>query len=158
MRSLLFLLLASCMVSFVSAQTPPASPPPEAAQFDFWIGEWEVTLPNGKVAGTNKIERIASGRGLLENWSGSGGFSGKSVNAFNSSKKQWQQFWVGSDGTVLELTGALTPAGAMVLGDAVNRITWTPNEDGTVRQLWETTNDGGKTWSVAFDGKYVRRK
>ena len=38
------------------------------------------------------------------------------------------------------------------------RITWTPNADATVRQLWETSEDGGKTWSVAFDGRYVRRR
>ena len=35
-----------------------------------------------------------------------------------------------------------------------DRITWTPNGDGTVRQLWESSTDGGATWSVAFDGTY----
>jgi hypothetical protein len=52
----------------------------------------------------------------------------------------------------------------MVLqGDAVgasgaktrHRITWTPNADGTVRQLWESTNEAG-AWTVAFDGTYMR--
>jgi hypothetical protein len=51
---------------------------------------------------------------------------------------------------------------AMVLrtvGDAqvVQRITWTRLEDGRVRQLWESTADGGKTWTIAFDGYYRRR-
>lgn len=32
------------------------------------------------------------------------------------------------------------------------RITWTPNADGTVRQHWEQSTDGGKTWTTAFDG------
>jgi hypothetical protein len=27
-----------------------------------------------------------------------------------------------------------------------------------VHQLWKTSTDGGKTWAVAFDGIYVRRK
>jgi hypothetical protein len=36
------------------------------------------------------------------------------------------------------------------------RITWTPNSDGTVRQLWESADDKG-AWTVAFDGKYVKQ-
>ena len=34
------------------------------------------------------------------------------------------------------------------------RIAWTPNADGTVRQLWESSKDDGKTWTVSFDGLY----
>ena len=34
----------------------------------------------------------------------------------------------------------------------LNRITWHDNPDGTVRQHWETSADGGKTWETAFDG------
>jgi hypothetical protein len=37
------------------------------------------------------------------------------------------------------------------------RITWTANADGSVRQLWESSKDDGATWSVAFDGLYRRR-
>ncbi len=36
-------------------------------------------------------------------------------------------------------------------------ITWTPNADGSVRQHWETSEDG-KTWKTAFDGLYTPRK
>jgi hypothetical protein len=158
MRPVLCLLLAMSL----SAQTPPPPapppPPPETKQFDFWLGEWEVTNPAGKIAGANRIEAMANGRGLLENWTGAGGYSGKSLNAWNAAKKRWQQFWVGSDGTVLELSGGLDAQGRMALADAANRITWTPNADGTVRQFWETTKDGGKTWTVAFDGLYRRKK
>jgi hypothetical protein len=38
---------------------------------------------------------------------------------------------------------------------ATDRITFTPNDDGSVRQHWETSTDG-KTWTTAFDGHYVR--
>ncbi len=41
------------------------------------------------------------------------------------------------------------------VGDTLrNRITYTPNPDGTVRQSWETSADAGKTWQPAFDGLY----
>jgi hypothetical protein len=28
----------------------------------------------------------------------------------------------------------------------------------TVRQLFDASTDGGKTWTATFDGRYVRRK
>ena len=37
-----------------------------------------------------------------------------------------------------------------------HRITWTPNVNGSVRQLWESTDAKGQ-WSVAFDGMYTRK-
>jgi len=36
----------------------------------------------------------------------------------------------------------------MPMGKLFHRVTWTPNEDGTVRQLWETITD----ITIAFDG------
>jgi len=66
----------------------------------------------------------------------------------------------------LTLTGGLV-TGKMVMEQRepaaadgkiqVQRITWTPLEDGRVRQQWEVSNDGGATWKTAFDGYYARR-
>jgi hypothetical protein len=39
----------------------------------------------------------------------------------------------------------------------MQRLTFFNNPDGTVRQLWESSNDEGKTWQVAFDGLYRKR-
>jgi hypothetical protein len=39
----------------------------------------------------------------------------------------------------------------------LNRITWTPLDGGKVRQRWDSTLDGGKTWTVQFDGIYAKR-
>ena len=36
-----------------------------------------------------------------------------------------------------------------------NRITWTKNEDGTVRQLWEVLGQEGNV-SISFDGLYKK--
>ena len=146
------------------AQVPPA-PPPEARQFDFWLGEWNVVAPDGKPAGQSRIEKIAGGWGLLENWTDADGTSGKSINTWFPAKKQWQQFWVGSGGA-LELSGELNAKGEMVLagatpvatgGKRLQRITWTPNPDGTVRQHWQQSTDGGATWTTAFDGLYRKK-
>ncbi|HEY5550402.1 MAG TPA: hypothetical protein VIK52_00835 [Opitutaceae bacterium] len=160
--------LASIFVmGTVSAQQQqPPAPPPEASQFDFWIGEWEVTQPNGKVAGYNSIVSVNGGRALLENWtSAAGNFAGKSLNSYDAVAKKWKQFWVDTGGSVLELSGGIVD-GKMVLagrsitaagGEMQQRITWTPNEDGSVRQHWEQSSDGGTTWQTAFDGHYVKK-
>jgi len=146
-----------------TAQTaPPACQTAEYRQFDFWLGEWEVFLPNGKKAGESRIESIAAGCALLENWSGNGGFSGKSVNMYDRDDQRWHQTWVDSSGSRLDLAGVFADR-RMVLSSAakagpVQRIAWSVDDDGSVRQLWESSSDEGKTWTVQFDGRYVRRK
>lgn len=166
-RSLLATMIALPAV-LAGAQAPPAPPPAcqsaEYRQFDFWVGNWDVFLPNGQKAGENRIEPISGGCALLENWSGRGGFTGKSLNIYDRDDKRWHQTWVDSSGGLLMIAGSLVdkrmvltsePSGAA--GSAQQRITWTPDEDGSVRQFWESSADAGKTWTVSFDGKYVRR-
>lgn len=158
-----FALLANALIA-QPKQPPP--PPPEASQFDFWVGEWEVTQPDGKVAGESHIQSINGGRALLENWTSAGGnFAGKSLNSYDAVQGKWKQFWVDTAGTVLELSGGIVD-GSMVLSgtrhtragaEVTDRITWTPNEDGSVRQHWELSKDGGKTWQTLFDGHYAKK-
>jgi hypothetical protein len=61
--------------------------------------------------------------------------------------------WVG----LLGAERPTAPAGASPDAAApADRVTWTPNADGSVRQLWEKSADGGATWTTAFDGLYTR--
>jgi len=55
------------------------------------------------------------------------------------------------DGSV-RFQGEVTTPDGIVL----DRTTLTPREDGTVRQLIETSRDGGATWVVGFDAVYRR--
>jgi hypothetical protein len=144
--------------------SPPPQPPPEARQFDFWVGEWDVTTADSKVAGRNRIELILDGRALQEHWTGTGGVAGTSLNLFDTEAKKWRQFWIDGTGGSLQLTGGLVD-GRMVLegtgkeaGKTLHdRITWTPNPDGSVRQLWERSEDNRATWFVVFDGLYRKK-
>jgi hypothetical protein len=148
-----------------SAPTRPP-PPPQVRDFDFWVGEWEVRTSDGKLAGFNHIESILGGRVLQENYhTANRAYSGKSFNIYNAAEKRWEQYWVDVTGLALHLKGGLNAAGHMVLqGErqtmsgtmTIDRITWSQLEDGVVRQLWETSSDGGETWAVAFDGRYRR--
>lgn len=138
----------------------------EYRQFDFWIGDWNVTS-NGQAAGTNSIHPILNGCVLQENWqgAGAGGISGTSFNVYDRASGKWHQTWVDGSGTLLELDGGLVDNAMILIGQrpardgsgmALHRISWTPAEDGTVRQLWEASKDDGGNWNVLFDGLYNR--
>jgi hypothetical protein len=152
--------------AFAQAQPARACEAPEHRQFDFWVGRWDVYGPKGRKAGENRIEAIADGCALLEQWTGSGGFTGKSLNIYDAGDRRWHQTWVDSSGTLLVLTGGLVERSMVMSGvtpspsdpskSVQQRITWTPNADGSVRQLWETSADDGRSWTVVFDGRYVR--
>ena len=74
--------------------------------------------------------------------------------------------WVDDSGSLLTLEGGLVGASMALSGGktasggarTIERITWTPNRNGQVRQLWESSPDGGKTWTVQFDGLYTRKE
>jgi hypothetical protein len=163
-------LMLLATVEVASAQSPalPACTAAEHRQFDFWVGEWDVTAPNGNAAGVNRITSINGGCALREEWTGVRGFTGTSLNAYDASSGRWHQTWIGSDGVLLLLDGALRDgtmelAGVTVGRDGAkthHRIRWTPlgGSPAKVRQLWESSSDGGKTWAVAFDGTYQKRQ
>jgi hypothetical protein len=149
----------------LSAQTQPrqACTDPVYRAFDFWVGEWTVTdSAGGTTYGSNRITREEVGCTVREQWAGSRGGTGQSLNFYDPAQHVWRQVWVGNDGLVLDLRGGLVN-GAMRLegpgpasggATALHRATWTPMPDGRVRQFWEQSTDGGKTWKVAFDGWY----
>ena len=122
--------------------------------------------PNGQPAGTNSIRLTLGDCVLEENWTGSQGGYGRSLNAWDSQRKVWHQTWVDSQGTVLLLDGGPEGTDMVLRGETMgqggakvlDRITWQPRSHDEVRQLWEVSNDGGRTWTVAFDGRYLRRK
>jgi hypothetical protein len=156
--------LAMALAVFAVAQ-PEMPALPEMRQFDFWLGEWDVVNRQGKPEGRSRIESIAEGNGILENWTDGSGTTGKSLSVYNAEKRCWQQFWVGNGTPVLEMSGGLV-GGNMVLSGTrsgranariLDRFTWTPNADGSVRQHWESSIDGGRTWRDNFDGIYRRR-
>ena len=154
--------MATVAAPVMAANKPCATP--EHRAFDFWIGEWQVRTPDGKLAGENRITREYDGCVLHERYDTGRGYSGESLNTFDAGRKVWHQTWVDTDGTLLLLEGGIRN-GSMVLegqtaaADALvtqHRITWTPNPDGTVRQLWQSTDPKG-VWTTAFDGLYTRK-
>lgn len=162
--------LAMCIILFSSvglnAQSESCNCCSEKhSEFDFWIGEWTVTNPDGSLAGTNTIDKIQDNCILRENWiSATPGITGTSNNFYNTTKKQWEQIWIDNQGGNLHLKGNRVENKMILKTDIsknqngesfYHRVTWTKNNDGTVRQYWETIiNDD--SISIAFDGLYKK--
>lgn len=136
-------------------------------QFDFWLGDWEVFGPKGNKVGENRISLVNKGCTLAEHWTNSGGGEGRSYNAYDGITRRWYQFWSDDQGGTLSLVGGLQGDSMVLEGERPNlsdgklqkqRISWTPNADGSVRQHWETSDDAGASWQTSFDGSYRRRE
>lgn len=136
---------------------------PEYRLFDFWVGDWEVTTPDGRVAGSNSIQKAADGCMLLENWTSASGGTGKSINFFDPATKKWVQTWIDSGGGVISAAGGLENGAMRLIGTHILksgerrpfRMTFSPLPNGHVRQFLEESTDEGKSWSVWFDGDYA---
>lgn len=169
MKTVLFslsLLLSLPLHGQVAGREKPACAGTAFRQFDFWLGDWDVTTPQGKPAGRNRIQTILSGCAISEAWTGASGTSGRSYSAWDARNQQWNQYWVADDAGVLYLSGHMQDGNLVLSGELRDsasgrlqpqRVTWTPNADGSVRQIWESSADGGKTWTTVFEGIYRRR-
>jgi hypothetical protein len=154
---------------------PEQSPPPAAvapppicdseghAGFDFWLGEWDVypTGTDNKVA-DSRIERKHNGCAVIENWMPLQGPGGTSLNHWDVVAGVWLQKWVGSSPGAVEFTGGVTDGKMVLTGNwpsqsaphTLVRMTYTTNEDGSVRQFGESSTDHGVSWQSAFDFTY----
>lgn len=156
------LLILALLITASDAATPAPCSSPEHRQFDFWIGDWQVFRPDGKLAGRNRITREYGGCVIHERYT-SPGYSGESLNAYDSTRGVWHQTWVDDAGLLLLLEGRWNGRSMVLEGQAPDakgvtrrqRITWTPDADGALRQLWESADDAG-AWTVVFDGRYKK--
>lgn len=138
----------------------------ESRQFDFWLGDWTVSNPQGQVVGHNQVTSDLSRCVIREHWKSALGYRGTSVNFYDPATKLWHQVWTSENGTITHYQGSFHD-GAMRFdangfGDAngtthYRKMTFTPNKDGSVRQLIEDS-DNGKDWKVSFDGIYRKSK
>jgi hypothetical protein len=159
--------LASLAMAPAIAQAqkaPPRCDGTEFRRFDYWVGNWEVTA-GGRPAGSNLVTLEEDGCVVHEHWKGARGGTGQSFTFYDRRDGQWHQMWVSNSGAALYLSGAfdgstLNLEGTTPQADGsrlLNRLSFHSNPDSTVRQLWETSADGGKTWTPVFDGLYRKR-
>ncbi len=154
------------VLAAIEANGEPCMHSDVARQLDFWVGQWDVYNPQGQQVGVNEVQRLLKGCLLLENWTGAGGSSGKSMNYFDPLRETWRQVWVSDQGNVLDYRHGEFHDDRMVFiglrldqaGDTVqDRLTFVHVSPDTVRQVFEASSDGGGTWNTTWVGIYVRR-
>jgi len=172
MRTALLLPLAAALLAAhrpVPVPVGPAAPPAPACDtipayhmLDFWLGEWDVREKD-QVVGTNRIEKVAGGCALIENWRDVTGEEGKSLFYYLRGRREWKQVWVEPGGVKEKHLVARFPDGSVRFqgdlprGDGsilLDRTTLTPLGNQMVRQVIEQSADGGRTWAVGFDAIY----
>lgn len=158
-------------VSSLLAQSSPACPccSEDHRAFDFWVGEWNIyDISGSTLLGTSKIT-LQDGACIVqeEYTSAQANYSGRSLSSFDRNSAKWRQYWLDSQGNILQIAGEWedgkmilknTTAAFDTLPETINQLSWTPLEDGRVNQHWKSSTDGGTTWTVLFDGFYVKKE
>ena len=167
MKRILFILLLTIPIITMAQKNNCKCCDENYKAFDFWIGEWNTYTPDGKLAGTNSIQKTQGNCVLVENWiSARAGYTGTSYNFYNGNENRWEQIWIDNQGQSLHLKGNRQGDKMILVSDKMkgqqgntiyNRIIWTKNEDGTVRQQWETSSDK-QNWKTVFDGLYKQKR
>jgi tetratricopeptide (TPR) repeat protein len=146
----------------------PCMSNPQAREFDFWVGEWDVFQTGTNFyQGHSLIQLIAGGCAILENWD-SQNSSGKSLNFIDPITKKWKQTWAGSyaggiqefvngkyEDSIMHFEFETTDGHGNKISGRFRFYNQGPNQ---VRQFSETSADGGKTWTTNYDFTYKRKK
>lgn len=157
-------LLLTALPAAAQTESPPCSTA-EAGQFDFWLGEWDLSWgEDGK--GTNRITKVLDSCVILENFDGSPTmqFRGWSVSVYDTTSRRWKQTWVDNQGGYMDFTGGFED-GKMTLsrkttikGDPVlQRMVFFNIRENELDWNWERSLDGGATWELRWQIHYKRR-
>lgn len=165
--SILFIMTLLSTTNLLWGQNTPKMPcnQPEAGQFDFWVGDWELTW-NDTVKGTNIITKDLNGCVIHEQFnSPTDGFIGQSWSVYNPKKNKWEQTWVDNSGAYIIFEGEfgngqmelsteiINPKGEKELYKMVffnispNKFDWE----------WKRSTDNGITFEVQWKIHYQRR-
>lgn len=131
-----------------------------ARAMDGWIGNWSVANPSGP-GGSSVIDRAFDGCVIVEHWTGQFGERGMSLTSYDTTTQRWLQHYVSDNATATDYTG--TPKGSSVVFTAPGavpsariRMTFDFLADGRVEQRFESSTDGGTTWTLTSDLYYTR--
>jgi hypothetical protein len=164
-------IICLCLIFFTAfaqegeTQKEPPCSSPEASQFDFWVGDWDLTWgENGH--GTNSIKKIMDGCVIQENFDGAPSIrlKGMSVSTFGKQLGKWQQTWVDNSGGYLDFIGEYTD-GKMILSrefvkdskEFMQRMVWYNISENEFDWNWERSEDKGQTWEVLWNIHYKRK-
>jgi hypothetical protein len=139
--------------------------------FDFWLGKWEAswTESDGKIGhGTNTITKTLDNTVIQENFKvdegSSKGYLGTSISVYNPQKKTWHQGYADNQGAYFNLVGErqgdkrIFKTEMVKQGEKqiIQRMVFYNITENTMIWDWESTQDGGKTWTLNWRINYKR--
>ena len=154
----------------VLPQRPAGCTDAESRQFDFWLGEWDVSpsvATSGALVAESSITLHDQGCVILEHWRPFGGGHGHSINGYDASDGKWHQTWIDANGQRTEFAGNLDAEGLMRFDVLTppqqgqppghRRMNFQRIDDNTVRQWGDLQPEGGGDLVVEWDFTYRRR-
>ena len=136
--------------------------------FDFWVGTFDATpwgQPAAKATGQLHNTREYEGCVIVERWTGGNG-DGMSMSFYDANRRAWRMIWNSDSNQSNDLEGNYVDGAMRFKGwvlDAsgkrllVSNVLENVSAD-TIRHIYSTSADDGKTWVVKSDGRFVRRK
>ena len=143
---------------------------PESRQFDFWLGEWELTyVENDRPAKShNHVTKTLDGCAILEEFSGAPGtrLDGRSFSTFDRATRKWRQTWVDNTASYLDFTGGPQNGSMVLMREAESpsgakfhqRMVYQDIRRDSLKWLWQRSDDGGRSWQTNWEIEYRRLK
>ncbi|MCR9133659.1 MAG: hypothetical protein NXI08_13840 [bacterium] len=163
MKTILFFIVI--IPSFAIAQSTET-------YFDFWVGNWDLTWQHtdgSEGTGTNLIEKTLDGVVIQENFraltGAYAGLKGTSLSVYNPQTKTWKQAWADNQGSYFDFTGVVENGQRIfqteeqTLADGrtlIQRMRFYDIEQDTFKWDWESSFDGGVTWTLNWRIFYRR--
>lgn len=165
------LLLAATVPAQESDSARPTPPPPcsspESRQFDFWVGEWDLTWSDSG-RGENIITLELDSCVVEEHFTtlGEPAFRGNSVSIYNVKTGKWHQTWVDNQGGHFDLEGGMVDDRMILQCEAETnegtpyllRMVFDNITADSLDWTWERSDDRGDNWKVLWAIHYVRRQ
>jgi hypothetical protein len=142
---------------------------PQHHQFDFWLGDWLVyDMATSKLVAFDHVEKQLNGCAVIQRMTWLSDqfrrpelgyrLSGMSVNVVRDG--HWSTLWIDNTyGNGLIVEGGIQKDSMVMTTQAprngtYTRGVWTPNPDGSVRNMGYLSRDGKTAWTPYFDYLY----
>jgi hypothetical protein len=128
----------------------------EADDFDFFVGRWTLTDPQGRPQGTDVVKRYRNDVAIMEKYNPPSGPQGASANVFDFETGLWTQTYR-QDTFLLQVTGGMVGDEMVLEGPFTDpsdgrrklaRLIFRNITNRSFEQAIDVSTDGGATWTT----------
>jgi len=159
-------LLSLAAPTFAAPDPETCSANKESRQFDYWLGEWNITYPGAPDGSTSKVYLELDKCLIIESWDGGKGHTGENIFGYSFNDKSWHGMFADNQGRVHVFEGKVAQGSAEFLGPSrgpngeavLNRLKVVRLAPDKLEQTWEKSSDNGATWTALFRLEYSGKK